>query len=195
MGEHRKSGFDKFKGFLKVVLVMLASVIGVLIAILIVDVLIDEYVPEKKIEAKSAYALEQERFTAMLEDATDEELFAVLRFAIMNRFVPNEAPDPYGEMYVMVSPWERTIQVYRRLSDRPDLLAKIYPDLKVLGGYVEWGKQTGSEYPDREVARTIIKNASRDSAMIYTAVGEFVDTASVNYKYFATPIMWQDEKE
>ena len=73
MGEHRKSGFDKFKGFLKVVLVMLASVIGVLIAILIVDVLIDEYVPEKKIEAKSAYALEQERFTAMLEDATDEE--------------------------------------------------------------------------------------------------------------------------
>ena len=134
MGEHRKSGFDKFKGFLKVVLVMLASVIGVLIAILIVDVLIDEYVPEKKIEAKSAYALEQERFTAMLEDATDEELFAVLRFAIMNRFVPNEAGDPYGEMYVMVSPWERTIQVYRRLSDRPDLLAKIYPDLKVLGG-------------------------------------------------------------
>ena len=60
---------------------------------------------------------------------------------------------------------------------------------------MEWGQQTGSEYPDREVARTIIENASRDSAMIYTAVGEFVDTASVNYKYFATPIMWQDEKE
>ncbi len=195
MGEHRKSKSDKFKIFLRGLLVFLAVVVGILIAALIVDVIIDEYVPEKKAEAKTAYAIEQERYTRMLEDASDAELFAVLRYAIMSGYVPNEEGDPYGEPYVMVSPWERTILLYRRLDDRPDLLKTIYPDLDVLGEYMEWGKLRGSPYPNPEIAATIVANASKDSMEIKAMVGDFFDSTSVNYKYFATPIMWQAEAQ
>ena len=195
MGYHRKSGFSKFGMFIKRLLVFLAYVIGIALVILIIDVIVDEFTPEKKIEAKSAYAIEQERFDDMLVDASDAELFAVLRFAIMNRYVPNEQGAPYEEPYVMVSPWERTILVHRRLSDRPDLLKKIYPDLDVLTHYIEWGTQKGSPYPDQEVAETIIANASEDSVQIKAIVGTFIDSTSVNYKYFATPIMWKHEEE
>lgn len=194
MGEHRKSGYDKFRRFLRGVLVLLAIVIGVLITALIIDVIIDEYLPEKKIEAKSAYAIEQERFTDMLVDAEDVELFAVLRFAIMNRYVPNEEGEPYQEPYVMVSPWERTRLVHRRLSDRPDMLRQIYPDLKVLSEYIDWGSQMGSPYPYPDIEAEIIANAAKDSAQIYKLMGKFIDSTSVNYKYFATPIMWANEE-
>lgn len=100
---------------------------------------------EREIEReKEGYAKEQARFAKVLKEASDKELFVVLNYAIAQRYVPNRVIDPFHDMFVMVGCWQRSLMVYNNLLDRKDLLKKIYPDLKVLDEYVNWGRQSGA---------------------------------------------------
>lgn len=116
----------------------------------------------------------------MLKEASDEELFVMLNYAIAHHYVPNREIDPFYNMHVMVGCWQRSLMVYNNLSGRKDLLRKIYPDLKVLDEYVNWGQQTGRPYPDTVVSKTIMDNAKKEcQGMDYRLVS----------KYFGTPLM------
>lgn len=129
---------------------------------------------------RERYAKEQARFAKVLKEASDEELFVMLNYAIANHFVPNREIDPFYNMHVMVGCWQRSLMVYNNLSGRKDLLRKIYPDLKVLDEYVNWGQQTGRPYPDTVVSKTIMDNAKKEcQGMDYRLVS----------KYFGTPLM------
>lgn len=118
---------------------------------------------EREIEQeREGYAKEQSRFAKVLSEASDEELFVVLNYAIAQHYVPNKDIDPFYNIHVMVGHWQRSLMVYNNLSDRKDLLKKIYPDLKELDNYVRWegGKQP---YPDTIVSKAILKNAKENS--------------------------------
>ena len=120
---------------------------------------------------------EQERFDNVLNNASDDELFVVLRYAIANEFLPNCDVDQYHDMYVMVGVWKRSLKVYEKLSRRPDLLQQIY---------------YGRDYPDTIVAQTIIRNArgeghSLDSLMGF---GSSDDENTLHYKYYSTPMLY-----
>ena len=128
---------------------------------------------------REGYAKEQERFANVLKEASDEELFVVLNYAIANHFVPNRDIDPYYDIHVMVGCWKRSLMVYNNLSGRKDLLRKIYPDLDVLDEYVNWGRH-GEPYPDTNVSKAIMDNAERKC--------QGMDHRLVS-KYFGTPMM------
>lgn len=115
------------------------------------DSLKQEWEREKERE-REGYAKEQARFAKVLSEASDEELFIVLNYAIAQHYVPNKNIDPFYNKHVMVGCWQRSLMVYNNLSNRKDLLKKIYPDLKVLDEYVKWGWQTGAPYPDTIVS-------------------------------------------
>lgn len=53
---------------------------------------------------KENYIAEQNRFSQVLQNASDDELFIVLKYAIAHRYVPNSALDPYYDMYEMARP-------------------------------------------------------------------------------------------
>ena len=127
----------------------------------------------------NGYAKEQARFAKVLKEASDEELFVVLNYAIANHFVPNRDIDPYYDIHVMVGCWKRSLMVYNNLSGRKDLLRKIYPDLDVLDEYVNWGRH-GEPYPDTNVSKAIMDNAERKC--------QGMDDMLVS-KYFGTPLM------
>ena len=128
---------------------------------------------------REGYAKEQARFAKVLKEASDEELFVMLNYAIAQRFVPNRDIDPFSDVYVMVGWWQRSLMVYNNLSGRKDLLRKIYPDLKVLDEYVNWGRHA-EPYPDTNVSKTIMDNAKKEcQGMDYRLVS----------KYFGTPLM------
>lgn len=129
---------------------------------------------------RKGYAKEQAHFAKVLSEASDEELFIVLNYAIAQQYVPNRDIDPFFSMGVMVGCWQRTLMVYRNLSDRKDLLKKIYPDLKVLDEYVNWGRQSGAPYPDIIVSKAILDNAKKEC--------QGMDHRLVS-KYFNTPLM------
>lgn len=117
-----------------------------------------------------------------LSKASDEELFVVLNYAIARHYVPNRDIDPFHDMLVMVGCWQRSLMVYNNLSDRKDLLKKIYPNLKVLDEYVKWGWQTGAPYPDTIVSKAILKNAKENSRkMDYKLEKEFFGTPLMRY--------------
>lgn len=125
---------------------------------------------------REGYAKEQARFAKVLKDASDEELFVMLSYAIANHFVPNRDIDPFFSVHVMVGCWQRSLMVYNNLSDRKDLLRKIYPDLKVLEEYVNWGRH-GEPYPDTNVSKTIMDNAKKEcQGMDYKLVSKYFDT-------------------
>ena len=130
-------------------------------------------------QERKGYAKEQARFAKVLSEASDEELFVVLNYAIANHYVPNRDIDPFFSTGVMVGCWQRTLMVYRNLSDRKDLLKKIYPDLKVLDEYVNWGRH-GEPYPNDKVARTILNNVQQESRKMDDKLWS---------KYFGTPLM------
>lgn len=135
---------------------------------------------EREIEQeREGYAKEQARFAKVLSEASDEELFIVLNYAIAQHYVPNRDIDPFYSMGVMVGCWQRTLMVYRNLSDRKDLLKKIYPDLKVLDEYVNWGRH-GEPYPNDKVAQTILNNVQQESRKMDDKLWS---------KYFGTPLM------
>ena len=128
---------------------------------------------------RERYAKEQARFAKVLKEASDEELFVMLNYAIAHHYVPNREIDPFYNMHVMVGCWQRSLMVYNNLSGRKDLLKKIYPDLKVLDEYVNWGRD-GEPYPDTNVSKTIMDNAKKEcQGMDYRLVS----------KYFGTPLM------
>lgn len=128
---------------------------------------------------REGYAKEQARFAKVLKEASDEELFVVLNYAIANHFVPNRDIDPYCDIHVMVGCWKRSLMVYNNLSGRKDLLRKIYPDLDVLDEYVNWGRH-GEPYPETNVSKAIMDNAERKC--------QGMDDMLVS-KYFGTPLM------
>lgn len=135
---------------------------------------------ERELEReREGYAKEQARFAKVLSEASDEELFVVLNYAIANHYVPNRDIDPFFSTGVMVGCWQKTLMVYRNLSDRKDLLKKIYPDLKVLDEYVNWGRH-GEPYPNDKVARTILNNVQQESRKMDDKLWS---------KYFGTPLM------
>ena len=139
-----------------------------------------EWVRELERE-KEGYAKEQARFAKVLSEASDEELFIVLNYAIAQHYVPNKNIDPFYNMHVMVGHWQRSLMVYNNLSDRKDLLKKIYPDLKVLDEYVKWGRH-GEPYTDIIVSIAILKNAKENSRkMDYKLKKEFFSTPLMRY--------------
>lgn len=138
-----------------------------------------EWVRELERE-KEGYAKEQARFAKVLSEASDEELFIVLNYAIAQHYVPNKNIDPFYNKHVMVGHWQRSLMVYNNLSDRKDLLKKIYPDLKVLDEYVKWGWQTGTPYPDTIVSQKILNNVKQESRKM---------NSKLISKYFRTPLM------
>lgn len=139
-----------------------------------------EWVRELERE-REGYAKEQARFAKVLSEASDEELFIVLNYAIAQQYVPNKDIDPFYSKGVMVGCWQRTLMVYRNLSDRKDLLKKIYPDLKVLDEYVNWGRH-GEPYTDTIVSKAILKNAKENSPkMDYKLKEEFFSTPLMHY--------------
>jgi len=125
------------------------------------------------------YAKEQARFAKVLSEASDEELFIVLNYAIANQYVPNRDINPFYSKGVMVGCWQRTLMVYDNLSGRKDLMKKIYPDLKVLDEYVNWGRH-GEPYPNDKVAQTILNNVQQESRKM---------DDKLRSKYFGTPLM------
>ena len=136
---------------------------------------------EREIEQeREGYAKEQVSFAKVLKEASDEELFTVLNYAIAQHYVPNKNIDPFYNKHVMVGCWQRSLMVYNNLSDRKDLLKKIYPDLKVLDEYVHWGRQSGAPYPDTIVSQTILNNVQQESRKM---------NSKLISKYFRTPLM------
>jgi len=136
---------------------------------------------ERELEReREGYAKEQARFAKVLSEASDEELFIVLNYAIAQHYVPNREIDPFHNMFVMVGHWQRSLMVYNNLSDRKDLLKKIYPDLKVLDEYVKWGWQSGTPYPDTIVSQKILNNVKQESRKM---------NSKLISKYFRTPLM------
>lgn len=81
---------------------------------------------------------EEKRFEQVLQDAPDEELLLMLRYAMYNQYVPTCEVDPYFDRYAVVGCWHRTLRIYDVLSSRKreDLLKRIYPDLDDLKNYV-----------------------------------------------------------
>ena len=138
-----------------------------------------EWVRELERE-REGYAKEQARFAKVISEASDEELFIVLNYAIAQQYVPNKEIDPFHNMFVMVGHWQRSLMVYNNLSDRKDLLKKIYPDLKVLDEYVHWGRQSGAPYPDTIVSQKILNNVKQESRKM---------NSKLISKYFRTPLM------
>ena len=135
---------------------------------------------ERELEQeREGYAKEQARFAKVLKEASDEELFTVLNYAIAQHYVPSWDIDPLHDMHAMVGHWHKSMMVYGKLSNRKDLLKKIYPDLKDLDNYVRWkgGKQP---YPDTIVSQTILNNVKQESRKM---------DAKLIAKYFRTPLM------
>ena len=85
------------------------------------------------------YKAEQKRFQKVLTNASDEELFITLKYAIAYDYVPDSQIDPFYNRYVMVGVWQRSLMVYDTLRNRrTDLLREIYPNMDVLDEYVRW---------------------------------------------------------
>jgi hypothetical protein len=125
----------------------------------------------------NGYAKEQARFAKVLSEASDEELFIVLNYAIAQHYVPNKNIDPFYNKHVMVGCWQRSLMVYNNLSNRKDLLKKIYPDLKVLDEYVKWGRHgapTAQELYARYVVSRMVADDKRNrSAKMFSRRNPF----------------------
>lgn len=132
---------------------------------------------------------EQNRFEKVLQQASDDELFTVFKYAIARHYVPNREVDPFSNIHVVVGCWQRSLKVYEKLSERKDLLQEIYPDLEVLDEYVKWGWQTGEPYPDTLVLQTILDNVRKDINQLDSLMGSPSYKESLEYKYYGTPCM------
>ena len=141
---------------------------------------------ERKMEG---YTKELERFDKVLQQASDRELFIVLKYAIAHHYVPTRDIDPYSNVFAGAGSWHRTKMVYDKLSRRPDLLRKIYPDPGVLRDYVNRNEYV-RPFTDTVAAQTILHNAQKDGKYdVDSLMGAQSDKASLAYKYFGTPLM------
>ncbi len=149
------------------------------------------WLPQMGLRASILYKMECRRFDKVMKNASDEELFLVLRYAIANGFVPNREIDPFHDEYVYVGLWQRSLCVYESISHRnPNLLKQIYPDLDVLDDYVRWGHLAGEPYPDTAVTQAIKRNAQWEGQSLDSLMGDWEDKNSLHYQYFSTPWLW-----
>lgn len=138
---------------------------------------------------EQCYIAEQNRFTEVLQNASDEELFMVLKFAIAQQFVPNDDIDPFHDVYVMTGVWQRSLMIYKKLQKRKDLLKQVYPDLDALDNYIKCSGRRCLPYSDTLVSKTIILNVNKDFKTIESEMGWYSDRESLYYKYFGTPLL------
>ena len=159
---------------------------------------------------KSGYGYEAEihRFKKVLANASDEELFLILRLAIYEGYVPTPEIDPYGYIYAGVSGWHRTIRIYNTLKERNryDLLYQIYPDKEAFDEYV-YSKGVWVEREERDTTEmderwkhsyiigrqlystyeVMMQNLAPDSVLFDSIMRDFSQTG-LNEKYFGTPL-------
>lgn len=135
------------------------------------------------------YQREKERFEKVLQQASDEELLLVLKFAIIHHHVPNTWDiDPYFNVAVGVGEWYRSLKVYDKLKNRTDLLQHIYPDLKVLDDYIKINTIV-RPFTDTLAAQTILHNAQKDNGLdVDSLMNAGTPHSSLAYKYFGTPL-------
>lgn len=149
---------------------------------------------ERKINShlfdEQRYQKEKERFEKVLQQASDEELLLVLKFAIIHHHVPNTWDiDPYINAAVGVGEWYRSLKVYDKLKNRTDLLQHIYPDLKVLDDYIEINTIV-RPFTDTLAAQTILHNAQKDNGLdVDSLMNAGTPHSSLAYKYFGTPLL------
>jgi hypothetical protein len=149
---------------------------------------------ERKINSHSfdeqRYQKEEERFEKVLQQASDEELLLVLKFAIIHHHVPNTWNiDPYMDVTVGVGEWNRSLKVYDKLKARADLLQQIYPDLKVLDDYITINTLVWP-FTDTIAAQTILHNAQKDNGRdVDSLMNAGTRRSSLEYKYFGTPLL------
>lgn len=149
---------------------------------------------ERKINShlfdEQRYQKEEERFEKVLQQASDEGLLLVLKFAIIHHHVPNTWDiDPYINAAVGVGEWYRSLKVYDKLKNRTDLLQHIYPDLKVLDDYIEINTIV-RPFTDTLAAQTILHNAQKDNGLdVDSLMNAGSRRSSLAYKYFGTPLL------
>lgn len=134
---------------------------------------------------EKAYQAEIARFNHVINEASDEELFLMLRTAISSGFVPLLTTDPDSEIHNAVGTWYRTGLIYKRLSERKDLLSQIYPDLERLHEYMLSQHAVLPAEWVREMNDTILKNLSPDAALYDSIYWK----SELMEKYFGTPLM------
>lgn len=136
------------------------------------------------------YQKEEERFEKVLQQASDEELLVVLKYAIIHHHVPNSWDiDPYMDVTVGVGGWHRSLLVYDKLKGRTDLLQEIYPDLKVLDDYITINTLVWP-FTDTIAAQTIFRNAQKDNGLdVDSLMNVGGRRSSLKYKYFGTPLL------
>lgn len=144
---------------------------------------------QKREREREGYAKELERFEKVLNEASDKELLVVLKYAIIHHYVPTYDVDPYFNVFAGVGSWHRTKMIYDKLSRRPDLLRKIYPNLGILRDYVNRNEFV-QPFTDTVASQTILRNAQKDGKyFVDSLMGVRSDTSSLAYKYFGTPLM------
>lgn len=136
------------------------------------------------------YQKEEERFEKVLQQASDEELFVVLKYAISQHYVPTWDPDPSEHIDASVGNWHRSQMVYDKLQDRKDLLQQIYPNMEVLENYVRRENARLCPFPDTIAAQTILHNAQKDNGLdVDSLMNAGSRRSSLAYKYFGTPLL------
>lgn len=163
------------------------TIVSVVLALVAIPIIV--FTLTRRTDRNDGYEQERDRFAKVLSEASDEELFIVLKYAVAHHYVPNMFVDPFHDMYVMVGCWQRSLMIYEKLLDRKDLLQQIYPDLEVLDEYVNWGRQTGAPYPDTIVSQTILDNVRNDINQLDSLMGSNMGNQSLEYKYFGTPLL------
>lgn len=144
---------------------------------------------QKRERGREGYAKEQERFEKVLNEASDKELLIVLKYAIIHHYVPTYDVDPYHNVLAGVGSWHRTKMIYDKLSRRPDLLRKIYPNLGILRDYVNRNEFV-QPFTDTVASQTILRNSQKDGKyFVDSLMGVRSDSSSLAYKYFGTPMM------
>lgn len=146
-------------------------------------------IKQKRERERDGYAKEQERFETVLNEASDKELLIVLKYAIIHHYVPTYDVDPYFNVFAGVGSWHRTKMIYDKLSRRPDLLRKIYPNLGFLRDYVNRNEFV-QPFTDTVASQTILRNSQKDGKyFVDSLMGVRSDSSSLVYKYFGTPLM------
>lgn len=151
-------------------------VIGMLFAVAI-------YAAPQRVD-EHRYRVEIKRFDKVVNEASDEELFLMLRVAIYHNFVPLRMIDPYYDMHYATSPWFKTGKIYRKLSGRRDLLEQIYPDQDRLDEYV-LSQHSGIWREDiRAMQDTIMQNLASDSLLLDSIYNHRSEREGLMRKYF-----------
>lgn len=143
------------------------------------------------IRERDGYEAEKARFEKVLQNASDEERFLMLRFAMYHHFVPEFDSDPYFYIYSHVTHWHRTKMIYSSLLNRTDLLQQLNPNLEELGKYVRsYGYGYALDYNNDS---TILKQMEKYDTLLAKDSALFNSMRDPNNrlykKYFDTPLL------